>query len=365
MPAQRAELYFPFSVPLEGLGLPAEFGCLRQEEPVAEVTLATGDKAWLVTRYADVRAVLEDPRFSPSPQVPARVRELASTAFTERRVERLHPGIHEIADDLLTRLLAAGPPAELITGFTSPLSSSVIFELLGVPREDCDLVRGWTEALVSPGRDDLAQARCELDSYLAALIAHKRRRPDGHLFSSPGAAREDLLSLGTHLITVGHESTAASLTSAILVLLCHPGGITFLNSCPAAIPAAVEELLRFDPLARSGSHMRVATEDTEIAGVPIGKGEAVLAATAAANHDPAEFAYPHHVILTREPNPHLAFGSGAQQCPGAPLARAELQIALGFLVRRLPRLELGVPWKELTWETRPEARRLRRLPVMW
>ncbi|MBB5082324.1 hypothetical protein [Nonomuraea endophytica] len=138
---------------------------------------------------------------------------MPSEGLTERRVERPRPVIHEIADDLLTRLLAAGSPAELVTGF----------ELLGVPRED--------------------------------------------LLSSPAAAREDLLSLGTHLITAGHESTAASLTSAILVLLCHPGGITFLNSCPAA----VEELLRFDPLARSRSHMRVATEDTEIAGVPLGK----------------------------------------------------------------------------------------------
>ncbi|MFE0155582.1 cytochrome P450 [Nonomuraea sp. NPDC059007] len=400
MSDQRTELYFPFSTPSEGLGLPAEFSHLRQEEPVAQVTLPTGDKAWLVTRYDDVRAVLGDPRFSraaaETPDAPrmgnttpgadtilgmdppghTRLRRLVSKAFTVRQVERLRPRVHEIVEDLLTRLLDAGPPADLISGFTLQLPISVIFELLGVPREDGDMVHGWTDvmfSLTAHSRDEVALARSELVAYMAALIARKRRQPDDDLLSALVAARdeadklseEELLSLGCILIAVGHESTAGSLASAILVLLCHPNGIGFLSTRPDAITPAVEELLRFNPFGLTGSQLRVAVGDTTLAGVTIRKGEAVIAAIPAANHDPATFDQPHHVVLTRAANPHMAFGYGAHHCLGAPLARVELQVALGSLARRLPRLELAVPWKELAWKTGPAARRLVQLPVTW
>jgi cytochrome P450 len=399
MAEEGAAPAFPFSAG-SPLDLPVEFGQLRAEGPLARVTMPSGDRAWLVTRYEDVRAVFADPRFSRAaasvPTAPklsprfllrsdsilskdppdhTRLRRLVAGAFTARRVDRLRLHIQQITDRLLDDLAQAGPPADLVAHLALPLPVTVICELLGVPYADRDRFRAWTEALLNINLPlaDAHAARAALDDYMAGLIADRRAHPSDDLLGALTAARDEedklseteLVSFGTTLLIAGHETTANQIATFTLLLLRHPGELKRLRESPELIASAVEELLRFTPLGVGTGLLRVATTDVELDGVVVRAGEPVLASITSANHDPAVFGDPDELDITRADNPHLAFGPGIHHCLGAQLARAELQIALGSLLQRFPRLALAVDEDEVDWRPRLGLRGPSAVPVSW
>jgi cytochrome P450 len=259
-----------------------------------------------------------------------------------------------------------------------PLPVTVISELMGVPIADRDTVKGWShaiaralDAIVLPASPELIErgrrATTEMAGYFRALAEGRRRRPGEDLLSGLVAAEEagdrlseeELLATCILLYVAGHETTVNLVGNGLLALLRHPAESRRLREDPARVPGAIEELLRYDgPVQRVG---RIAVADTEIGGVPIPAGALVMSLPGAANRDPAHFAEPDRLDVTRHEPRHLAFGSGIHYCLGAPLARLEAQAAIGTLLRRFPALTLAV--ERPVWRPSSTLRGLECLPV--
>jgi cytochrome P450 len=379
---------------------PPDFARLREQGPLVRVRLPSHDLAWLVTGYAANRAAFADPRLSraaatepgaprlqPVPPDPSsllamdppghtRLRKLVSRAFTTRRIQDLAPRITAFTDETLGALAAAGPPADLVAGLAFPLPMWVISDLLGVPVPDRERFKELADTVLSltaHGVEEIQRARAELNTYLEALIGAKRAQPDDDLLSALITAHDDaeslssqeLVALGRTLLTAGFHTTANQLTLSVVHLLRHPRLYADLVEDPDRISHAVEELLRLNPLAVSGGLIRIATEDVEICGVAVQKGEAVLPAIGAANRDPAVFTAADTYRLDRDEFQHLAFGYGVHYCLGAHLARLELRIAIEALTRHFPMLRLAVAADDLQFTTGRMFRGLAALPVAW
>lgn len=363
---------YPFTQ-AEPLRCPVEFIRRQDEEPVGRVRLESGEDAWLVTRHADIRTVLADPRFRPwVPGTPegsgddllftmsgpehARLRRIAAKALTPRRIESLRPRVEAVAADLAAKLIAQGPPADVLDGFAIPFVLSVLNELLGVPPSARDDLRTWTDGIVAvftaPDYAEMAEAAQNLGGYLAELVEAKRNAPGDDLLTGLIEARDDSGDAlrpeeVTHLAFVtmlaGYVPPANALAQAVLRLAVAPE----LPRNPGSMSALVEELLRQDQ-GSAADQGRVAVEDAEIGEVTIRAGDFVLAPLRAANHDPRRFPEPESVDLTRAPG-HLTFGHGPHYCLGAALARLELRTGIAALLAVAPRLRLAVPFEELTW----------------
>ena len=369
---------------------------LRTETPVHRYRpdgMAGGD-LWLVTRHADVRAALADPRLAKHPRHaprwlldlgvftadgagPAgvsmlfadppdhtRLRRLVTRAFTRRRVAALRPRIEQITDDLIGEIAQTeGAEIDLIASLAFPLPITVICELLGVPVADREDFREWSRALISPpltdaGRALRQQAGQGLAGYIRDLIAAKRRVVDHDAAADEqpdlvsalivaadehGRLSEDeIVGMINLLLVAGHETTVNLIGNGMLALLRHPDQPALLRERPELLPTAVEELLRYDsPVERAT--IRFATEDVDIGGTTVPAGSVVSLALASANHDPTRFRDGAHLDITRTDHGHVAFGHGIHHCLGAPLARLEGEIAIGALVRRFPELTLAAP----------------------
>ncbi|MGB3440130.1 MAG: cytochrome P450 [Actinophytocola sp.] len=390
---------FPFSTtdPIEP---PAEYAKLRRDEPVSRAVIPTGDQVWLVTRHEDVRRVLSDTRFSreaiTAPGAPrllpiaqgsksifvmdppehSRLRRLVSQAFAPRRIESLREEVADLTAALLAKMIEAGPPADLIGGLAEPLPITVICRMLGVPYEDVEQFRAWTDVMLSyarGSRDEVLAARDALNGYLTGLIEDKRSHPtDDLLMVLINAADdgdrlddEELLAFGYTLLGAGYHATTAGLAHAVVTLLRVPERLAELTENPGLIPTAVEELLRRSQAGGGLGALRIAVEDVTVGGVTITAGEAVLPLINAANRDAEVFADPDGVRIDRKPNPHLSFGHGIHHCLGAQLGRMELEIAVGTLLRDLPGLRLAVDESELEWSSGVAFSRPQTLPVLW
>lgn len=363
---------FPVDMPAEP---PAEFTRLRATDPVVSVELPTGDRAWLVTRYADNLVVLGDPRFSraatvapgaprllPLPPDPTsiiamdppehtRLRTLVARSFTNLRVKGLRPRVQALVDGMLDEVAAAGPPFDVVPGIAQQLPVAVICELLGVPPRDGPYFRDLAEVILSLTTSSPAQvgeARSRFSGYLDRLVAQKRAEPGDDLISDlvrAGDEHEALsaaetISMARTLLLAGAHTTANELALSCLVLLRRPERWAMLLERPELLRPAVEELLRYNSLSTSGGFLRIAREDVELGGVTIRAGEAVLPSIVSANRDPTIFAAADELVLDRPRNAHLTFGHGLHHCLGAHLARAELEITIGTLLRRFPTLHL-------------------------
>ncbi|MFJ4913079.1 cytochrome P450 [Streptomyces sp. NPDC088726] len=393
----------PRSFPLghaDGLDPLPELAELRRHEPVVRVRMPGGGTAWLVTRHADVRRVLADPRFSRSratrgkgpggrttalpdsilatdPPDHSRLRRLVAPALMVRRSEAMRRDIARLADELLTRMTAAaeeggkGPGADLVPHFCRPLPLTVICDLLGTPRVDADLLDAWDGILRSTTAKnaEVTAAVEEMTGYLTRLVAAKRDRPADDMLSTLIAARDDgdrlsegeLVSFCLVLLTGGYGTTANRLAGFVHLLLEQPERYALLCREEHRVPGAVEELLRYTQAAM-GANVRVATESVRLGGVSVGEGESVIALMASANHDEDVYGDPGLLDLTRAAPSHLAFGHGAHFCVGAQLARVQLQEALTALTRRLPGLRAAGPPR---WRTGQTTRAPRTLPVTW
>ncbi|GAA2411493.1 cytochrome P450 [Actinomadura vinacea] len=393
---------FPFRTPNQ-FHPPCEHAELRDTEPVARVQLPTGHAAWVATRYADVRQVCTDRRFSKAavtepgaprliplqrgskslvimdPPEHTRLRKIVSRAFTARRVEELRPHVRELTEGYVDRMLDQGPPADLIAHLALPLPVTVICELLGVPAEDRERFQGWTDGMLTIGAPALARADEIKDSvgrlraYLAELIAARVAEASGDLLGTLGRAHadegrlteEELLTFGMTLLAAGYHTTTAAITHSVFHLLRERERYELLRKDPGAIPAAVEELLRFGQIGGGAGAIRIAVEDVELGGVTVRKGEAVIPLFNAANRDPEVFTDPDTLELRREDNPHIGLGHGIHFCLGAPLARLELQVVLEVLVRRLPGLHLVTAEDDISWQAGLAFARPVALPLAW
>jgi len=398
MTASTARPY-PFNPP-EREGLDPCFVKLREDEPVSRILLPHGGESWLVTRYADARFVLSDRRFSRAmavgPGIPrlsvepggaehimmkdppehTRLRRLAASAFGPVPVRRARPRVAELADRLLTEMADHGPPCDLVAAFSGPLPLIAMCEVLGVPYEDRVRFRGWVRALVTaPERtaEELEEVIDEFSEYVGELIEQRRANPTDDMLGELVRTRdeEDLLTeeelltfVGTMLIA-GQEGAANQLSAIAYVLLTRPDLFDQLRERPDLVPTAIEELLRHATNGSSVSYARVCTEDVEVGGVRMARGDAVMVSLPSANRDPAVFTDPEHLDLTRSPNPHMAFSAGPHHCMGSPLARMELQEAVSALVRRFPGLRLAVPADDVPWRIGPLVRAPSALPVVW
>ncbi|AOS62251.1 cytochrome P450 [Actinoalloteichus hymeniacidonis] len=388
IPGHDPELTLPFPDAFS-LDPSPTWAALRSDEPVVRVRTLTGDRVWLVTRYAEVRRVLGDQRFSRAltvapgaprtavarpraqavtamdPPEHTRLRKLVTKAFTHRRMQQMRPWIAETAERLAVGLADQPQPVDLRAHFALPLPILVICELLGVPPRDRPLFQQWSAQVYSmelAEREEVEADYTRLEDYIGELVAEKRRAVLAGRSTNPDLlteltlvrdeqdtlSEEELVSLGLTLLVAGHETTANQIGSFLIALLREPDRWQRLVSDPAAIPTAVEELLRFNRLGETGQY-RVAAEDVELAGVRIAAGDGVIAAIGSANRDHAAFTEPDELRLDRVDNPHLAFGHGVHHCLGAPLARVELQETLRLLTGRYPGMRLAVAPTELRW----------------
>ena len=350
----------------------------------APVQWHEGPGLWLAFTHAEANAVLRDRRLGRiwtdrepagrfaafnlvhrnailemEPPDHTRLRRLISTAFARGHVERLRPWVEQLAGTLVDRLVERSggtQPVDVISGMAEELPVAVIAELLGVPPADRPLLRPWSNAIVKMyeyGRttqveDDAERAAAEFVGYLRALAAERRRAPGEDLLSHLVGVRDsdgdrltedELVTTCILLLNAGHEATVNVTGNGTLALLRHPGQLARLRADRSLLPAAVEELMRYDsPLQL---FERTATEDTEVGGVTVRRGQKVAALLGSANHDPAVFADPGTLDVGRTDNPHLSFGAGVHFCIGAPLARVELQASFGALLDRTTSLELG------------------------
>ncbi|WP_410572210.1 cytochrome P450 [Amycolatopsis sp. cmx-4-61] len=374
---------------------PGEYANLRETAPTSTVRCPAGMDAHLVTRYADVRAVLADRTmssrgassvhvhpnadldFEVSPgsiiqldgDAHARLRKKVIAEFTVRRVEALRGYVRQLVDSHLDALLAQGAPADLVQHFALPIPSLVICELLGVPYADRAHFQRQSTTLVSTDatREESEQAYDALSGYLAELFVAKQRNPQDDLFSRLAAAEdsltmEELVVLGLSLLVAGHETTANMIALSTLVLLEHPEQRAEVLASPER---AVEELLRYLSVVQFGV-LRYATSDARVGSRAVRAGEWVVAALNSANRDESVFPRADELDFGREsPRTHVAFGFGAHQCVGQQLARVELQEALTGLFRRVPDLRLAVPREQLEYKHNTLVYGVRELPVAW
>ena len=380
------------------------YRALRERDPFHRSRPADG---WILTRYADVLAVLADRSFSSDerhlrrwdrfmrrrrlsglsdpyeeervtmlrsdPPDHTRLRNLVNKAFTARRVESMRPRIEAVVDELLTPLSRASQ-CELVKDFAAPLPVVVIAEMLGVPSRDRERFRIWSDEIVRTLGDSTLEderaaeaAMNELREYLGKVAQERRAEPRDDLISALVAAEEagdrltenELFGTLVLLLVAGNETTTKLICNSVAALLRHPEQLELLREEPKRVAGAVEEFLRYDGPVQLTS--RVVLEDRELCGHRLSRGQQLVLILAAGNRDPEQFANPDRLDVTRDSVRHLAFGHGGHFCLGAQLARLEAGLALEALVTRFPRLRHAS--QPIEWGSNTVLRGPRRMPL--
>ncbi|MFT7835994.1 cytochrome P450 [Saccharothrix sp. BKS2] len=377
------------------LRTPPALSALIHRGPVHRVRTVVGDEGWLVTDYAEVRALLSDDRLGRAHREPAtaaragasalfggpmgdfdteradhlRMRRLLQPHFTPRRMRVLQPRVEALADRLLDEMADFTPPVDLHQVLALPLPILVICELIGVPYADRDDFRAWSDA-AGDVRDAARsfEGLGRLYEYGRRLVARKRVEPADDVLSwlceSADVGDEEAAVLSMGLLFAGHETTVVQIGMGALGLLAEPDQWRALAEDPGLVPGAVDEIMRI-PGSSGGGVPRYARVDLEVCGVAIRAGDLVLLDIGAANHDPAVFPDPDRVDVSRRAAHHLSFGQGLHYCIGAPLARIELQAVFSRLPARFPTLRPAVPPEGLRLREDTLTGGLTALPVTW
>jgi cytochrome P450 len=353
------------------------YSALRRDDPV--LWWEPGD-TWLVSRHADVSALLRDRRLGRvfTPKEPAerfapwnllnehsmleveppdhtRLRRLVSSEFTPRRVEGMRDGIARMTDALLDAAEPVDGTIDLVPVLAEQLPVEVIADLLGIPHTDRHLLRPWSNAIVALYEltyDEAVAQRAiaaaeEFTAYLRDLVARRRTSGGSDLLSALTAASDEgdrlsadeVVATAILLLNAGHEASVNVLSNGFAALLRHPAELARLRRDPSLVRSAVEEFIRYDtPLS---VFSRTAFTDVEVAGTTVAQGQRVGLLLGSANHDETVFREPGRFDVGREPNPHVGFGAGIHFCLGAPLARLELVVAVERTLQRFPVLELA------------------------
>ncbi|MER6007826.1 cytochrome P450 [Nonomuraea angiospora] len=370
----------------------------RQESGLRKVDWQ-GREVWAVSRYEDVKFAMTDPRISaevaPQPgnteyhgdAMPkifprmddpehAVLRRMLTKDFTVKRVNALRPEIEKMANEFIDTMIANGGPADLVQSYALPIPSLVISLLLGVPYSDHRFFQEITAVVMSRtvSVEEKQQAIGRIFVYLNDLVARKEAEPDDALISrliheylATGELTRQTIAMNSFiLLNAGHETTANMIGLGTLTLLQNPDTLARVRDTedPKVISGAVEELLRYLTIAHN-LIARVAKEDIEIGGTLVRAGEGLIMNLPAANRDPAFLDDPDTLDVDRNVRGHMAFGYGVHQCLGQTLARAELEIALPTLLRRLPNLRLAVPFEEIRFRGDMNIYGVHELPVEW
>ncbi len=380
---------------------PPELKSLQAEDRLAKVEIWDGSTPWLVTRFADQRALLADPRVSADstragypvsiPTAPqerdsfafilmddpehARLRRMVTAPFMIKRVRAMQPGVQQIVDDLIDQMLAGPQPADLVEALALPVPSLVICQLLGVPYGDHDFFQETSRMLIrleTPPAERKAAAD-QLSEYLDDLIGRKLAEPADDVLTELAErvrtgelTRREAAGTGILLLVAGHETTANMIALGTLALMEHPEQFAVLRDTddPKVVARAVEELLRYLNITHRGRR-RVATEDFEYAGQQIRAGDGLIFPNDIANRDPEAFDQPDVLDVERDARRHVAFGFGVHQCLGQPLARMELQVVYSTLYRRIPTLRRAVPLDQIPFKHDAQIYGVYSLPVTW
>lgn len=368
---------------------------LREEEPISYVLLPDGQYAWIITRYEDALDALKNQKFIKDftkldngdghgsvfsqnmlfADMPdhKRLRGLVSKAFTPQMIAGMRGRIQEITNELLDEITGK-ENIDLIDEFAFPLPIIVICEMLGIPTEDRDKFRLWSNSMIEGSNgeyaQDIQQNMNDFVTYLGKRFATVRENPGEDLISKLIISEEqgdqlteqELYGVVSLLIIAGHETTVNFIGNSVMALLEHPEQFELLKREPELIKTAIEETLRYnDPVEFSTS--RWAGEDLEFKGKEISKGDLVIVILNSANHDPNQFADPEILDITREKSKHLAFGKGIHACLGAPLARLEGEIAITSFFERYPDVKLNANKNDLEWRSGMIVRGVKELPL--
>lgn len=364
-------------------------------------------RGWIFTRYKDVDTLLSSPdltaeRMKPPKNMPeelvldmsttfqvlsrwlvfqdppnhTRLRLLLNKAFTPKAVEKMRPFVYELTDYFLDKM-DGSKKVELIKEYTFLIPVFVISHMLGIPKEDRDLIKQWSDDLLlfvfgavnNPERHERAKNGLQqMVEYLEDVIKSRMKNPKEDLITAlvqtkekeDSLSLEEIISTCTLLVFGGHDTTTNLIANGLYSLMKNPDQFEMLKNDPSLINTAVEELLRYD--GPSKSTLRIAKNDFEYEGVQIKKEDRVLLINAAANRDPEVFEDPDKLDITRHPNRHMGFGKGIHYCLGAPLARLEATIAINQIIKRFPNMELER--ENLDWKPIITARALKELPVI-
>ncbi|GAA1971567.1 cytochrome P450 [Catenulispora subtropica] len=391
---------FPFAHPSSPRP-PARFAEMTAEPGLPRVVLSNGASALLVSRYAEVRAVLSDDRFSRAsftgkpmfarstaslalatsdPPVHSRRRQAVAGEFTARRARETAPWLRELAASGARRLRTLPQPADLVEEFTVPFALRAAAEQLGLPYDDAVKLRPAMAVMMSWGSrtsEEVAAAHAEAHGYFGGLVARRLAdasagRPADDLLTrlllGRGASRlshEEVAVFGAGLLMAGFDTTSRQLAMAVLMVLRDPALTARLREQPGALAPALEEVLRWSSLIATGGAAHVALEDVRLGDVLVPAGEVVVPLTAAANQDASVFTEPDRFDPGREDNPHIAFGHGRHYCLGAPMARLQLEVGMAALLAEFPALRLAVHEDRVRWTTGQFIRGPLELPVRW
>ena len=382
------------------------YRALRERDPVH---WSPRLKAWVLTRYDDVREVLLDreissdrmrPFFATLPGAEAariadivrylstwmvfrdppehtRLRRLTSKVFHVQSMQGMRAKIEELVAGLLDRL-GGRQEIDFIADFAGPLPALVIMTMLGVPHEALGMVKKLSDDMalfigssrMAPAKYDIAEkATHEMAAFFRELIRQRRQTPAQDLLSQlvhlqEGGDRlseDELVATCILLLFAGHETTTNHVANGLLALLRFPGEMAALRADPGLAPRAVEELLRYD--GPSGVQARVVQVENRMRGKTLKPGDRMFIMLSAANRDPEAYPEPDRLDLQRDGVPHLSFGFGMHICLGFPLARLEGQIALPAVLKRWPRIELAAPEARLEWLNSMVFRGMQSLPL--
>lgn len=328
------------------------------------------EEVWLIFRYDDAVRVRGDYKtfssehmlagrrgpaggqsiISMDPPRHRQLRSLITQAFSARTIAQMAPQIEGIVDELIDRAQARGE-MEWMNDMANPLPVMVIAEMLGLPREEWQQFKTWTDAMMSR-QPEIMQAHQHFIPYFVQAIEQRRRTPGDDILSllitsevdGERLSFQDLMSFCFTLFIAGNITTTTMLGNAILCLDEHPGEFERLRQHPELVPSAVEEILRTMPPGRVGPNDlldgRTATSQVQIGDQHIHERDRVITITLSNNFDESQFSDPERFDIQRHPNRHLSFGHGIHFCIGAPLARLEMKIALEKMLQRLPGLHL-------------------------
>jgi cytochrome P450 len=379
----------------------------RSAGRVHHVVFPHGADVWLVTRYDDVRQLLSDPRVSKDgqrmnemfarhtgtfvedekpdvgfddelsqhmlnsdPPRHTRLRGLVSKAFTLRRMEAFRPRIEQLVEQMLDSL-DGRDDVDLVSEYAQPLPIVIICDVLGIPFEDREMFQRWAVQLVGAGQDPevVEAASKNVYEYGKQVIEAKRANPDDDMMSALARGSDedrltdDELTAMIFLFTVaGHITSQHTLSNGILALLSHPEELAKLRADPSLIPAAIDELMRYDGPVGVAT-FRFTAEEVTVGDVVIPAGEIMALSMLSAHRDGERFPDPDRLDVTRRPNGVLAFGHGHHFCIGQPLAKIQTEIALVRLLARYPDLRLMADPDELQWESSTLLRGVINLPV--
>jgi cytochrome P450 len=351
------------------------YSALRQHEPVKRMRNGT----YFLTRYDDLLAIYKNtkifssdkkkefaPKYGASllyehhttslvfndPPAHSRVRRLIMGALSPRAIAGMESDLIALVDRLLAKLAARGD-VDLIEDYAAAIPIEVIGNLLGVPREEREPLRGWSLAILGAlepviGAEAFARGNSAVKdflSYLKTLVTRRRAKPGNPdrdvltrlIQGEEGGERlseKELLHNCIFLLNAGHETTTNLIGNGLVTLSANPSEKKRLIENPGLIKTAIEEILRFESSNQFGN--RMTTERVELGGVTLDRGTSITLCIGAANRDPMQFSEPDRFDISRNPNRHLAFGSGAHQCAGMALARLEGAIAISHFLARFP-----------------------------